>query len=415
MGTLVESIFSNKLGKDIHAGEIVWVEPDYIMSHDTMTWLALQEMLKITDKMKYPNRSVILFDHITPPATIEQAKMQRRIMNFIKKHNLDNFFNEGVCHQVMIEKGFVQPGTVIIGSDSHTCTYGALGAFGTGVGSTDIAVALATGKLWFKVPESILINVSGSFPKGVYSKDLILKIISWLGVDGANYRALEFTGPVISDLSLPGRITLSNMAIECGAKVGLIAPDEKTIEFLKHRTDNLVPTFRPKAVNGTYETKLSFDVSDLEPQVACPHDLDNLKTVSETSGTNVDEVFIGTCTNGRFEDLQVAASILKGKKVDKFTRTIVIPASVEIYKKSMETGLINIFLDAGCLICNPGCGPCLGRHEGVLAPGETALTTMNRNFRGRMGSPDADIYVASPATCAMSAITGVITDPREVL
>jgi 3-isopropylmalate/(R)-2-methylmalate dehydratase large subunit/methanogen homoaconitase large subunit len=415
MGTLTEEIFSHKLGRTVHAGETVWVEPDFVMSHDTMTWLAVQEMCKISENIKYPERLVILFDHIVPPANIEQAKMQRNIMNFIKNNDLQNFYTEGVCHQVMLEKGFVVPGSIIIGSDSHTCTYGALGAFATGMGSTDIAVAYATGKTWFRIPETIKINASGSFGSGVYSKDLILKIIATLGVDGANFKALEFSGETIMQFSISDRFTLSNMAIECGAKAGLIEPDEKVKEYLNGRVTTSNDGLFLKAHDGIYENNLDFDISEIEPQIACPHDLDNLKDVTDVVGTELDEVFIGTCTNGRYEDLEIAAKLLKGNKVNRFTRTIVIPASVEVYQRAMDTGLIRIFQDSGCIVCNPGCGPCLGRHEGVLAPGERALTTMNRNFRGRMGSPEAEIYLGSPATAAASAIHGSITDPREVI
>ncbi len=413
MGTLVEELFSQKLGRPIHAGDFVWAEPDFIMSHDTMTWLAIQEMNKISDKIKYPERIVILFDHVVPPANIEQAKIQRNIRKFIQDNQLQNFYTEGVCHQVMLEKGFVKPGDIIIGSDSHTCTYGALGAFGTGMGSTDIAVAYATGKSWFRVPESIKINVNGNLGEGVYSKDIILKIIATIGVDGANYKALEFSGDIISGFGISDRTTICNMAIECGAKAGLIEADDNTLTYLKTRVANTGVLL--KAKSAIYDKEYDFNITELEPQVACPHDLDNLRTVTDVAGIELDEVFIGTCTNGRFEDLKQAANILKGKHVNKATRTIVIPSSVNVYKQAMEMGLLKIFLDSGCIICNPGCGPCLGRHEGVLAPGERALTTMNRNFRGRMGSPEAEIYIASPATCAASAITGKITDPREVL
>jgi 3-isopropylmalate dehydratase large subunit len=415
MGTLAEEIFMNKLDRQVQAGETVWVEPDHVMSHDTMTWLAIQESQNISENIKYPDRLVILFDHIVPPATIEQAKMQRNIMHYIKKNRLQNFYSEGVCHQVMLEKGFVKPGDIIIGSDSHTCTYGALGAFATGMGSTDIGVAYATGKTWFRVPETIKINISGNFGTGVYSKDLILKIIATLGVDGANYKALEFSGNTISQLSISDRVTLSNMAIECGAKAGLIEADKKVKDYLNGRkTKDNEGTFL-RAHDGIYEATLDFEISNLEPQIACPHDLDNLKNITDIEGIELDEVFIGTCTNGRYEDLEIAAKILKGRRVNKFTRTIIIPASVEVYQLAMENDLIRIFQDAGCIVCNPGCGPCLGRHEGVLAPGERALTTMNRNFRGRMGSPKAEIYLGSPATAAASAINGRITDPREVM
>lgn len=413
MGTLAEEIFSKKLGREITAGEMVVVDVDRIMSHDVLSVLAIEAMEKLTDKPFDPDRIIIPFDHIVPAASIEQAKIQKRIREFIKKHGIKHFFQSGVCHQVMIENGFVLPNDIIIGSDSHTCSYGALGAFGTGMGSTDIGVAYATGKAWFRIPESVLINVTGRFPRGVYAKDLIMKIIAAIGVDGANYKALEFAGETVVELGISERITLSNMAIEAGAKAGLIEADEKTLDYLKGRTQkrlDISDFARPKGAK--YESTYKFNVSNLEPMVACPHDLDNLKTVQEAEGIPIDEVFIGTCTNGRYEDLEIAANIMKGKKVGRFTRAIVIPASVEVYQKAMQNGLIKIFHDAECIVCNPGCGPCIGRHQGVLAPGEKALTTMNRNFRGRMGSPEAEIYIASPATCAASALAGEITDPR---
>jgi len=410
MGTLTEEIFSRKLGREAKAGDIVVVEVDRIMSHDTMSWLAIEAMRKLAEKPMHPDRIVIPFDHIVPPATIDQAKIQRKVMDFIKEHDLPHFYQEGVCHQVMIEKGHVLPGDIIIGSDSHTCSYGALGAFGTGMGSTDIGIAYATGKAWFRIPETILLKVEGRFSKGVYAKDLILQIIATVGLDGANYQALEFTGDTIAGLEVHERITLSNMAIECGAKAGLIEADDKTIAFLGGRKAHML-----KASEGRYNRTIEFDASALEPMVACPHDLDNLKKVSEVEGTELHEVFIGTCTNGRYEDLRIAADILRGKRVNRFTRTVVIPASLSIFQEAMKSGIIKDLQDAGCIICNPGCGPCIGRHEGVLAPGERAITTMNRNFKGRMGSPDAEIFVASPATCAASAIYGRITDPRKVL
>lgn len=413
MGTLAEEIFSKKLGRPVKAGEIVWIEVDRIMSHDTTSLLAIEAMEKISPHPKYPNRIVIPFDHIVPPANKDQALTQRKIMNFINENNMQHFFQEGVCHQIMIEKGFVLPGNIIIGGDSHTCSYGALGAFGTGMGSTDIGMAYATGKTWFRIPESILIKVNGKFRKGVYAKDLILKIIADLGVAGGTYRALEFTGDAIKNMSIPERITLCNMAIECGGKAGLIEADEKTKEYLQGRAREEFEIVH--ANNGNYEKVLEYNLEDLEPQIACPHDLDNLKPLSEVEGLEIHQVFIGTCTNGRYEDLEIAANILKGRKVNRFTRTIIIPITVEIFQKAMKNGLIKIFQDAGCIVANPGCGPCIGRHQGALANGERALTTMNRNFKGRMGNPDSGIYLGSPATCAASAIEGKITAPNKYL
>jgi len=385
------------------------------MSHDVLSVLAVEAMEKLTYKPFDPGKIIIPFDHIVPPANIEQAKIQKKTREFIRKFGIKHF-QAGVCHQVMIENGFVLPNQIIIGSDSHTCSYGALGAFGTGMGSTDIGIAFATGNAWFRIPESIRIEIAGRFRKGVYAKDLIMKIIATIGVDGANYKALEFSGRTVKGMGISERITLSNMAIEAGAKTGLIEADEKTLDYLQGRTNEKIDLgnfARPK--NARYEAIHRFDASGLEPMVACPHDLDNLKTVSEVENIALDEVFIGTCTNGRYEDLKIAAGILDGRKVEAFTRTIIIPASVEVYQKAAENGLIKIFHDSGCIVCNPGCGPCIGRHQGVLAPGEKALTTMNRNFRGRMGSPEAEIYIASPATCAASAIEGKITDPRRFL
>lgn len=432
MGTLTEEIFSRKLGRRVKAGEIVWCDVDYVMSHDTMTVLAIEAFRQLAgsesgiggsnqEKVFDNERIVIPFDHIVPPANMEQAAAQRNIMRFIEEQGITHFYQEGVCHQIMVEKGFAQPGRIIIGSDSHTCTYGALGCFSTGMGSTDIGVAYATGGTWFRIPETFNIHVTGKFQKGVYAKDLIHAIIAKTGVEGANYMAVEFTGDTIENMEIHERLTLANMAIELGGKAGLVAPDKKTSEFIR-RIDQSADTeekkeeeFSLRAINPTYAKRLVINAAELVPVVACPHDLDNLKPASELSDVKIDEVFIGTCTNGRYEDLEIAASIMKGRKVNRYTRTLVIPASTDIYRKAMDNGLIKIFLDSGAIVCNPGCGPCLGRHQGVLAPGEKAMTTMNRNFRGRMGSPEADIYAASPATAAATAITGRITDPRKLI
>jgi homoaconitate hydratase family protein len=419
MGTLTEEIFSRKLGRAVKAGEIVWCTVDHIMSHDTMTVLAIEAFRQLADRVFEPERIVIPFDHVVPPANMEQASCQRQIMGFIEEQGIRNFFQEGVCHQVMVEKGFAIPGDVVIGSDSHTCTYGALGCFSTGMGSTDIGVAYATGGTWFRIPETFNIHVCGKMPKGVYAKDLIHTIISRTGVEGANYMAVEFTGDTIEGLEIHERLTIANMAIELGGKAGLVASDEKTATFIRGISGSNGKTaaadLKIMAVNPTYKKRLVINAEELVPVVACPHDLDNLKPASELSGVKIDEVFIGTCTNGRYEDLEIAAGIMKGRKVSRYTRTIVIPASKEIYLKAMDNGLIRIFMEAGAIVCNPGCGPCLGRHQGVLAAGEKAMTTMNRNFRGRMGSPEAEIYSGSPATAAATAINGRITDPRERL
>jgi homoaconitate hydratase family protein len=321
----------------------------------------------------------------------------------------------GICHQVMPEKGHVVPGTVIVGADSHTCTYGAFGAFATGIGSTEAASVFATGKIWLKVPQALKVNVAGKFQKYVTPKDLILSIIGHIGADGATYRSVEFTGPSIKSMSMAGRMTLCNMAVEMGAKNGIIEPDETTRNFLKGRT-KILPDFESlkSDKDSTYEQTFEFDVSTMEPQVACPSSVDNVKLVSEVGNVPIEQAFIGSCTNGRIEDLRLAAQILKGKRVKDNVRTLVIPASQEVYRQALDEGLIEIFADAGAMVCGSACGPCLGGHIGLLAAGEVCVSTSNRNFIGRMGSTQASIYLASPATVAASAVAGKITDPRKL-
>jgi len=314
----------------------------------------------------------------------------------------------------MPEQGHVRPGEVIVGSDSHTCTYGAFGAFATGIGSTELAAVFATGKLWFRVPEVIKIDVTGNFQKLVTAKDLTLNIVGKIGADGAIYKGLEFGGSTIRDMTIDGRMVLCNMAVEMGAKAGIIEPDQKTLDYVKGRTDK---PFKPvkSDPDATYEKVVDMDVSDLEPQVAVPHSVDNVKPVSEVEDTEVDQAFIGSCTNGRLEDLRSAAQILKGKKIVRSVRLVVIPASQEIYLNALNEGLIKTFMESGATIGNPNCGPCLGGHMGILAEGEACISTSNRNFIGRMGSTKSFVYLASPATVAASALTGKITDPRKVM
>jgi 3-isopropylmalate/(R)-2-methylmalate dehydratase large subunit len=410
MGTLAEEIFSRKLRREVKAGEIVISDIDYVMSHDTTTPLAVSALEKIGKPLWDNKKVVICFDHFYPAPNIEGANTHKKIETFIKKNNIKNFFREGVSHQIIVEKGFAQPGRIIVGGDSHTCTYGALTCFSTGMGSTDVGVVWATGKNWFKVPETINIEVSGKFRKGVYAKDLILKIIGIIGADGATYKCLEFNGETIENMEIHERLTLANMAIEAGAKAGLIKTDEKTIAYLKERGVKNIEKIIP--VNPVYEKTIRINISKLEPQIAYPNRVDNVKDISNFIGIELDEVFIGTCTNGRYEDLEIAASIMKNKKVK--CRTIIIPASVSIYKKAMNNGLLKIFIEAGATIGIPGCGACVGRHQGILADEETALTTMNRNFTGRMGSPKSKIYLGSPASCAVSALKGKITSPGDL-
>lgn len=416
MGTLAEEIFSYKLGRPVHAGETVVVDVDHVMSHDTTTPLAIQAFRKLNNQNEGrvfdAKRSHIVFDHIIPASTIAAATLQRDTRAFAREQGME-ILQEGICHQVMPEKGFVLPGSIIVGADSHSCTYGAFGAFGTGMGSTDIGVAYTTGRTWFRVPETINVHITGTVPLGVYAKDISLEVVRHLGVDGANYRAIEYTGEVIENFSMSERMTFSNMAIEMGGKAGLIAADETTREWLKGRTNTDYPLLR--AQNPRYERVIEIDVTNMRPQVACPPDVNIVRPAEELGDIKIDEVFLGTCTNGRLDDLEIAANILRGKKIHPEIRMIVIPASREIYMEAMRRGYLEIFAEAGANVGTPGCGPCIGRHFGVLAPGERALTTMNRNFTGRMGDPTAEIYLGSPATVAATALTGYITDPRTVL
>jgi 3-isopropylmalate/(R)-2-methylmalate dehydratase large subunit len=312
---------------------------------------------------------------------------------------------------VMPEKGHVRPGELIVGADSHTCTYGAFGAFATGIGSTEMAAVFVTGNLWFKVPEVIKLNVTGRFQNFVTPKDLILNIIGQIKADGAIYNGIEFAGPTIGNMSVDGRMVLCNMAVEMGAKTGIIESDETTLNYVKSRTEE---PFKPvKSDSDTaYKGVLDTDVTDLEPQVSCPHSVDNVKLISEVNKVEIDQAFIGSCTNGRLEDLRLAAKLLEGRKASKRVRLLVVPASQEVYLEALQEGLIQTFLEAGAIMCNPTCGPCLGGHLGLLAPGETCISSSNRNFLGRMGSQKAYVYLASPATVAASALTGKITDPR---
>jgi 3-isopropylmalate dehydratase large subunit len=416
MGTLTEEIFSYKLGRPVEQGETVIVEVDHVMSHDTTTPLAIKAFRELAQqnggRVFDANRSHIVFDHIIPASTIAAATLHRDIRTFAREQNIP-ILQEGICHQVMPERGFVTPGSIIVGADSHTCTYGALGAFATGMGSTDIGVAYATGRTWFRVPTTINVHLTGSLPFGVYAKDMTLEIVRHLGVDGANYRAIEYTGEAVERMSVSERFTFCNMAIEMGGKAGLIAPDAITQEWLKGRTDREYPMLKPH--NPNYERVLEIDVSNLEPLIACPPDVNNVAKVGEVEDVQIDQVFLGTCTNGRLDDLAIAANILRGKRIHPNTRMVVVPASREVYLEAMRRGYLEIFAEAGASVGTPGCGPCIGRHFGVLAPGERALTTMNRNFTGRMGDPTAEIYLGSPATVAATALTGHITDPRHFI
>ncbi len=415
MGTLVEEIFSRRMGRQVTAGEIVMVDVDAIMSHDNTTPLAIKAFSEIGKPIRDTSKIVVHFDHAYPAPNQLAAENQQKIVRFIQAQGIENFYHRGVCHQVMIEEGFIRPGGIVIGGDSHTVTYGALGCFSTGLGSSEIGAAWITGKCWFKIPETILVKLEGKAPAGVYSKDVMLALAGQLGMDGATYRSLEFAGSYIDALPAHARIVFSNMSVELGAKCGLIAPDQTTLDFLANETKAQGPFEQFTAVNPHYERTITIDVSTLQPMVACHPDVDQVKPLSEMVGLTIDEVYLGTCTNARYEDLEIAAGILKGREVSRFTRTLVTPASQTIYEKALAAGLIQIFLDAGCTVNAPGCGACIGRHGGILAPGERAFTTMNRNFIGRMGSAEAEIYLGSPAAAAATAIEGRIADPRPYL
>lgn len=415
MGTLIEEIFSRRAGRPVQSGEILLLDVDYIMSHDNTTPLAIKAFREIAKPILDKNKIVLHLDHAYPAPNVLAAENHRKILDFVKEQELPHLFQQGVCHQVMIEEGFVTPGSVIIGADSHSNTYGAIGAFGTGLGSTEIGVAWVTGKCWFKVPETIRVELRGRTQPGVYAKDVMIHIAGLLGMDGGTYRSVEFGGEYIDHLPMHERIIFPNMSTEIGAKCGLIAADDVTIAYLENETPAKGPFERIAPVNPHYERVLELDVSMLTPQVACHPDVDNVKPLTEVEGLEVHEVYVGTCTNARYEDLEIVANILKGRKVHPLTRVIVTPASARIYKKALRNGLIEILMDAGCTVTGTGCGACIGRHGGILAPGERALTTMNRNFVGRMGSPLSEIYLASPATAAATALTGRITDPRGIV
>ena len=416
---ITEKILAKASGKQaVHPGEIIDANVDVVMVHDLTGPLAVEAFKKIGVPKVWDNKKVVvILDHQVPAESVKAAELHKTMRQFAKEQNLP-FYDVGrggICHQVMPEKGHVVPGTVIVGADSHTCTYGAFGAFATGIGSTEAAAVFATGKIWFKVPPTIKVNVQGDFQKYVTPKDLILNIIGKLSVDGAIYKSAEFTGPTIKNMSIAGRMTLCNMAVEMGAKNGIIEPDETTRKFLQGRVTSM-PNFDTlkSDADAVYEREVDFDVSNMEPQVACPSSVDNVKPVSEVGNVPIDQAFIGSCTNGRIEDLRLAAQVLKGRQVKDGVRALVIPASQEVYRQAMQEGLLEIFTDANAIVCGSACGPCLGGHIGLLAAGETCVSSSNRNFIGRMGSTQASVYLASPATVAASAVTGKITSAQQL-
>jgi homoaconitate hydratase family protein len=414
--TFSEKILSQKAGQKVRAGDVVTVSPDYILTHDN-TAAIIKEFQKLgIEKVRCPEKIVVILDHVVPASAEKYAQNHKSIREFVAAQRISHFYDihNGVCHQVFSEEGYAMPGTLILGADSHTTSYGAFGSFSAGIGRSEAASVWATEEIWLRVPETLKIVLEGKLPKGVFAKDVILKIIGDCGADRANYEAVEFSGGTSRNLSIASRLVLANMAAEMGAKNGYFLPDDKVFDFLRDRAKaSYSPVYSDK--DADYEDILEYDLTALEPQVACPHTVDNVKTVTEVLGTSFHQALIGTCTNGRFEDLKVAADILRGRTVAPSVRVLVIPASRTEYIKALHDGILEDLVKAGCIILNPGCGPCLGAHQGILAPGEVALSTANRNFRGRMGSRDSEIYLASPATVAASAIQGKITDPRGLL
>ncbi len=432
--TFAEKVLSEKAGREVRAGEIVTVEPDVVLSHDNSAAISRTFSEIGVQRVRYPERLVIVLDHCVPAADHKHAANHKLIREFVRRQGIEHFYDisHGVCHQVLLEQGLARPGDVCVGSDSHTTSYGAVGAFAVGIGRTEAACTWATGELWLRVPETLRIKVGGAWLRRVGSKDLVLHIAGMIGADGADYLSVEWTGEAVHALSVDSRITLCNMSAELGAKNGYVPPDEKTERWL---ADTVGQTARlplnaagePPALRGGEDytrwysdaraelrETLELSVEGLEPQIARPHRVDNVVPLCQEVGTHVHQCLLGTCTNGRLEDLEAAWEVLEGHQVHPRTRLLVFAASQVVNLEAVRRGLAEKFIAAGAVWMNPGCGPCLGAHEGALAPGENCISTANRNFRGRMGTPDSQIYLASPQSVAAAAVTSEITDPREV-
>jgi len=414
--TIIEKILSSHSGQEARANEIVVARVDYVMGQDGTAPLAIRAFNEMGGSRVFdPECVAFVIDHSAPSPNEGVSALHKMMREFVREKGFRLFdIGEGVCHQVVPESGVVGPGSLVIGADSHTCTYGALNAFSTGVGSTDLAGGLISGRMGFKVPETVKFVCNGTLAPGVYSKDLILHLIGEVTADGATYLAAEYAGEAIAALSQEARFTIANMAIEMGAKAGLMEADEKTMAWLRRYTDR---EFKPVSADpdASYARILEYDVAKLEPQVARPHRVDNVAPLSQVAGKPVQQALIGTCTNGRLEDLRIAAGILGGRKVHRDVRLIVAPASRRVFLDAMAEGIIQTLVQAGAAVVTPGCGPCVGTHNGVPSDGETVISTANRNFKGRMGNSNAEIYLASPASVAASALTGKITDPREYI
>lgn len=430
--TFAEKALARAAGQSqVVVGQIVDAVPDAVLSHDNTAAIAKIFRALGVEKVKYPDRLAIALDHAVPAPTTVHATNHSETRKFVEEQGVQNFFKvgRGICHQVLSEEAVVLPGQLILGADSHTTHYGWLGAFGAGVGRSEVAAIWATGELWLRVPESMKIMVDGELPRGVTSKDLCLRVLGDLKADGGLYRSVEFHGSAISAMSLEARMVIPNMMAEFGAKNAWLAPDEQVFEWLAPRLDrrrrtadggqrSTVDEIAAGAIypdpDAAYAAAYRYDAATLEPYVACPHRVDNVKPLSQVRGTKIQQAFLGTCTNGRLEDLAAAAEILRGKTIARGARMLVIPASSQVLSEALARGYIQTFVDAGAVIGVPGCGPCMGNHMGVPAPGEVTISTANRNFRGRMGTREAEIYLASPAVVAASAVAGVIADPREV-
>jgi len=414
--TIAEKILAIKSGMDARAGHLVVADVDVIMAHDSLGPMALEAFQEMGNlQIPHPERICFMTDHLVPAPARNYAQMQKQMGDFGKKWGVRQYgAGDGICHQLLVEKE-VRPGQIVIGTDSHTCMAGALNAFATGVGSTDVAAAMATGQLWFKVPETIKILLQGKLADGVFAKDLILFLIGQMTADGANYQAVEITGDTLAVLSMGSRFTICNMGIEMGAKAAILEADATTQGWLKEQ--GVMGPIKSVTADGdaTYSRILEFDVGALEPQIAKPHAVDQVVPLREVRGTPIQEVLIGTCTNGRVEDLEIAAAILKGKRIAESLNLIVIPASRSVFLQTLKKGSMEIFVEAGATVLAPGCGPCVGVHGGIPADGENVLSTANRNFKGRMGNPNANIFLGSPATAAATALAGKIVDPRDYL
>ena len=416
--TLIEKIIAHNIGREkVTPGEIVTVNVDRVMVHDIFIPFVADKFEEMGfSRIWDPDRMVLIYDHLVPASQIDDTRHFAKGDAFAAKYGVKNVHrSDGICHQLMTEAGYVKPGDIAFGTDSHTTTYGCVGAFSTGIGYTEMAGILGTGKLWIRVPETIRVQIDGTLPDNVTSKDVILRILGDLRADGATYKSLEFTGNTVEAMSVAARMTMSNMAVECGAKCGLFAPDEKTAEYCGIPADDFRKDSFLQSLHGdpdaVYERTLTYRAEDLVPVMACPSQVDNIRPVSEIAGIPVDQVFLGSCTNGRLEDLAAAAEILKGRKIAPFVKFIVTPASRKIYRQALEAGILGTLAEAGAMITHPGCGLCCGLAGGILTDGEVVVATNNRNFLGRMGTSKVRIYLASPKSAAWAALTGKITVP----